>query len=396
MSELVQLRARAAPPFRVALFDKGFRPFFLLAALFAVAGVPLWLLVRAGHVALGAPLLPSAWHAHEMLFGFTGAVIAGFLLTAAANWTQRETATGAWLAGLCLVWVAGRAALLLGLDAPLAALACLAFFPLVAIAVGRPIVLAKSRRNYGIVGILALLTAAQAITLWGGWRGDVAAQILGPRLGVDLVVVLVLVIAGRIIPLFTRNATGAEDIRSVPALDRASIASAVGVLALDALSIGGPALAVVAGLAAALALARAWHWGARRALGEPLLGVLFAGYAFVPLGLGLRALDAVSTAIDPSSALHALTAGAIGTLTLGMMARVSLGHTGRPLRAGRALGLAFALVVLAALVRVLGPLAGGHARALDASAALWVLAFGIYLARAIPILFAPRPDGKPG
>ncbi|MEZ4340619.1 MAG: NnrS family protein [Sandaracinaceae bacterium] len=395
VSELVQLRARPAPA-RFALFEKGFRPLFLLAALFAVGGIPLWLVVRRGALAVGDPLLPSVWHAHEMVFGFAGAVIAGFLLTAAANWTKRETLVGFWLAALCVVWIAGRAALLLGLDARIAAGASLAFFPLLALAVGRPIALAQSRRNYGIVGLLVLLFAAQGLTHLGARAGDVAWQTLGPRLGLGLVVVLVLVIGGRIIPLFTKNATGAEDIRTYPWLDRASIATALAAVVLDAASVRGPALAILLGLAALTAAARAIRWGAARSFGEPLLWVLHLGYAFVPLGFALRAAAVLSPRVDDSSALHAWTVGAIGTLVLGIMTRVSLGHTGRPLRAGKVMGVAFALVAIAALVRVIGPLAGLASPALDASGGLFALAYALYLVRIGPSLLVSRPDGKPG
>ncbi|MBX3275483.1 MAG: NnrS family protein [Sandaracinaceae bacterium] len=393
-TELITLARRAAPARRLALFDKGFRPLFLLAALFAVAGVPAWLLVRRGHLALGEPLLPSAWHAHEMVFGFAAAVIAGFLLTAASNWTGRVTAVGPALAAICAVWLAGRVAMLVG--GTYGAAVALAFLPLVAIAVGRPILLAKSKRNYGIVGLLALLFAAQALTLAGAWMGDVGWQVLGPRLGVDLVIVLVLVIGGRVIPMFTRNATGASDIANVVWLDRLAVGGALALAALDAAQLRGPALAIVAAVTAVAALARAWRWGARRSLAEPLLWVLHVGYLFVPLGLALRAVAVLSPAVDDSTATHALTVGAIGTLILGMMARVSLGHTGRALVAGRALGVAFGLVALAALVRVVGPLAGLGERALDVAATLWTVAFLIYLARVGPALFTPRPDGKPG
>lgn len=395
MSELVQFRVKPAPS-GFALFAKGFRPFFLLAALFAVAAVPLWLVARRGHLAVGEPLLPTVWHAHEMVFGFAAAVIAGFLLTAAANWTQRETLVGIGLAGLAAVWVAGRGALLLGLDGRLSSALSLAFFPLLALAVGRPILLAKSRRNYGVVGLLALLFGAQALTHVGAHTGDVHLETLGPRLGLGLVVVLVLVIGGRIIPLFTKNATGAEDVRSVPWLDRASLGLALAVVALDALSVRGAALAIVAGLAALATAARAWRWGARHTLREPLLWVLHVGYAFVPLGFALRAAAVLTPAVDDSTALHAWTVGAIGTLILGIMTRVSLGHTGRPLRAGRVMGVAFALVPLAALVRVVGPLVGWHARSLDVSGALFALAFLVFLLRIGPLLFVARPDGKPG
>jgi len=400
MEETVSLRTRRAEPRGLALLQKGFRPFFVLAALFAVGVVPLWLLVYTGHAGVGAYLLPTVWHAHEMVFGFSAAVIAGFLLTAVPNWTSRPTATGGLLAALCLVWVAGRAALLLTGVLPAAVVAAvnLAFLPLLALTVGRVIVAARSRRNYGIVLALVALWLAQLATHAGALMGSIPWQTNGPVMGVDLVILIIMVIGGRIIPLFTRNATKAEGIRNLPWIDRLSLAGAVALLGADALSVTGAPLAAIAAAAAALSAARMIHWGARHTLREPLLWVLHVGYAFVPLGFGLRALAVFVPQVTDSTALHALTLGAIGTLTLGMMARVSLGHTGRPLKASPALGVAFALVVLAALLRVVGPMVGGALRtpSIHAAGTAWTVAFAIYLIGIGPFLFRPRPDGRPG
>ncbi len=400
MSDLIELRVPEPAPTGVALFAKGFRPLFLLAALFAVFGVPYWILVRANIVAVGDHLLPTVWHAHEMVFGFATAVVGGFLLTAASNWTKRVTAVGGLLAALCAIWLAARVVTPLGGIVPGWAIAAvnLAFLPLLAFAVGRPIVAARSRRNYGLVVVLLALFAAQTMTHVGALMGSVRWQTSGPRLGVGLVTIVVLVIGGRIIPIFTRNATKADGIRNLPWLDRASIASAVALLGMDLLLIRGVALAVVAGVAALTSLARARHWGFTASLSKPLLWILHAGYAFVPLGFGLRALAVSVPWLSDSTALHALTAGAIGVLILAMMTRVSLGHTGRPLKAPPALVLAFVFVILAALVRVFGPMIPGRVASvsLDVAAGLWTLAYGIYLVRIGPLLFRPRPDGKPG
>lgn len=400
MEDLLTLTGSRAEPRGVAIFAKGFRAFFVLAALHAIVMIPLWLFFRAGAVTIEGSLLPTVWHGHEMVFGFATAVVAGFLLTAASNWTKRETASGGWLAALCLVWLAGRAAMLVGPRLPpiVVAVTCLAFLPLLAFAVGRPIVLSRSTRNYGIVVALLGLWLAQLLTHAGALSGSILWQTAGPKVGVGLVIVLILVIGGRIIPLFTRNTTKAEDIRSLPWLDRIAIGGAVATLLADALSIGGWPFAAAAGVTAIASAARALHWGTRRSLSDPLLWVLHLGYAFVPLGFALRAIAVFVPRVADSTAQHALTVGAIGTLTLGMMARVALGHTGRPLKAPPSLAFAFGAMILAALARVIGPIVGGAVETpmIHVAGTAWTLAFAIYLVRLGPLLFRPRPDGRPG
>lgn len=399
VEERVRLRTHADAPRGSALLAKGFRPFFVLAALYAVVVLPVWILVYAGHLEVGSRMLPTTWHGHELVFGFAVAVIAGFLLTAASNWTKRVTATGGWLAALCLVWVAGRAAPWLAGALPDEAVAAisLAFLPLLAFAVGRPIVAARSRRNYGLVLVILALFLAQLATHLGALTGSIAWETTGPTLGVDLVIVVILVVGGRIIPLFTRNATKAEGIRNVPVADALSIGGALAVTVVDALMLGGAWLAAAAGVAAIGSAARMRHWGARHALREPLLWVLHVGYLFVPIGFALRATAVFVPRLGDPTALHALTVGAIGLLTLGMMTRVSLGHTGRPLRTPTSLTVAFVLLSLGALARVVGPLVpGAKTASIHASGTLWALAFAIYLVRIGPSLFRPRPDGRPG
>lgn len=388
------------PAPRFALFAKGFRPFFLLAAAWAVAIVPLWLFVQEGYVPLGAYLVPTDWHAHEMVFGFAAAVIAGFLLTAASNWTKRATATGPLLAALCALWIAGRAALFAsdGLPPALVAAANLAFLPALALVLGRVIVGAKSRRNYGIVAVIVALWLAQIVSHVGALEDDLVLQRRGTRLGVDLVLVLIAIIGGRVIPLFTRNATGASDIGTPKWLDIAAIASVLATAVADAAFLYGPILGLTAAIAAVLNALRMLRWGTRYAAREPLLWVLHAGYAFLPLGLALRALAELTGALPASPALHALTVGCIGVLILAMMARVTLGHTGRPLRATRTLTVAFMLIVVTALLRAVGPMIGPlvSTSAIHSSSMVWSLAFLLYLVALGRALVTARIDGRPG
>lgn len=384
---------RDSDPLR-ALAAKGFRPFFLLAAIFASLIVPLWLLVLSGRFAPGDYLAPASWHAHEMLFGYAVAVIAGFLLTAVSNWTQRETVTGRALLGLCGLWLAGRFGLLTAAALPRGAAAAidLAFLPAVALAIGRPLVLAKNRRNFVMLGLLFLLFTtnaamhAEPLGLLPPGTAHRAALVT-----VDLIVVLLALMAGRIFPMFTRNATGVASVRSIPALDLAAVAALVALSAADALALSGAAISWIASAACVLAIARAVHWGARFTLTQPLLWILHAGYAWIPLGLLLRAAGNLL-------ALHALTVGALGALTLGMMARVSLGHTGRPLAVPKSMSVGFLAITVAALVRVLGPwlLPGHYLQCLWMAGALWTLSFALFVWVYAPILTRPRVDGKAG
>ena len=381
------------------LFANGFRPFFLVAALAAALAVPMWLLVLHGMTSAGGGYLqPMAWHAHEMVFGYASAVVAGFLLTAVRNWTGRETATGGALCALVLLWLGGRVALLSAsaLPAPLVALVDLAFLPALAVVIARPIVASGNRRNYVMLVVLGILAVANlsvhldAAGVLPGW------QLRGAHVGVDVLVLLSAVIAGRVIPMFTRNATGSKRVVSSKPLDLAAIAAIAlyGVLDTAMPHSAAPGLAALA--ASVLVVARASRWGAVGALRDPLLWILHLGHAWIAVGLLLRAGSVLLPGIPASAATHALTVGAIGSLTLGMMVRVSLGHTGRLLAASPVTTLAFVLLTAAALARVFGPLVNAEIRWLTISGAAWSLAFALFAVAYARILVAARVDGKPG
>lgn len=388
---------------RWAIAAKGFRPFFLLAAAFAALLVPLWLLVLDGKLAPGRYLDPIYWHAHEMVFGYAVAVIAGFLLTAVGNWTKRETLVGAPLLALAALWVLGRV-LISGpqLGPPwITAVVDLAFLPALAIVIARPLIATRNARNFVMLAIVvALFMANLAVHLdvlgvvdaSAGWRRR------GCLLGIDVVVLVILVVAGRTFPMFTRNATNVATIGSSPWLDRLALGAMGGLVVLDAVVPGRTETSIAAGVVAVLALVRTWRWGARHTLRTPLLWILHAGYLWIPLGLGLRAAAAAMPAVSPQLATHALTVGAIGSLTLGMMARVALGHSGRLLVTSRPISLAFGLVTVAALARVSALVLGmDHYRAsLLVAGVAWTAAFTLYVVVYAPILSAPRVDGKPG
>jgi uncharacterized protein involved in response to NO len=394
-----ELPAPATRP-RLALAGKGFRPFFLLAAAFAVAVVPLWLLVLRGAFDPGSYLGAMSWHAHEMVFGFAVAVIAGFLLTAVGNWTQRETVVGLPLLALAGLWVAGRVAILCAGAIPrgIAAATDLAFLPVLIAVIARPIVASGNRRNFVMVVFLAALFLANvavhldALGVLPGWGHG------GSLVAVDVIVLVVLVIAGRVFPMFTRNATGATSIRSHRWLDRVALGGMAALVVLDVVAPLAAVTAVVSGVVGIAAAARAANWGTLRTARHPLLWILHLGYAWIPIGLVLRAASAFTGPVSSSAATHALTAGANGSLTLGMMARVTLGHTGRALRPPRPVVLAFVLVLVAGAVRVAAPSVAPlhYVACLTVAGTLWSAAFALYLVAFAPALLTPRSDGKAG
>jgi uncharacterized protein involved in response to NO len=386
---------------RWAVGAKGFRPFFLLSAIFATAVVPLWLLVLSGLATAPGHLDATSWHAHEMVLGYAVGVIAGFLLTAVGNWTRRETLVGLPLLGLAALWALGRVVMFFASVLPhvLVAFVDLAFLPVLVVVLARPLFAARDRRNYGMLGILGALFAANLVIHLAalGVVGMHAARD-GALFAIDVVVLVVLVIAGRVFPMFTRNATGVTTIRSSRSLDVLTVGAMAVLAGVDALAPAPAAGNVVAGVVGLLAIARAARWGTRHTARHPLLWILHAGYAWLALGLVLRALAGIVPAVPASLATHALTVGAIGSLTLGMMARVSLGHSGRPLVAPRPAAWAFGAITASAVLRVLAPLFAPRAyfAELVAAGGFWTLAFALYLVAYAGVLVSPRIDGRAG
>lgn len=383
----------------IPLLSIGFRPFFLLAALSAVALVPSWLWALQ-HGNLSPYWAGATWHAHEMLFGFTTAVIAGFLLTAASNWTKQRTATGIPLLLLALLWLSGRLVALLPVPAPWVAVIDLAFIPALLLPLGRAILKTRNRRNYGILLLLFGLFIAnltmhlEQLILHGwalAWQPTAGS---GQRWATRWIAAIILLIGGRIIPLFTRNATGNQRIRSVRALDLAAFALFGGALVGEAAGVAAPVQAVLWLTAGVGHFSRMITWGPHRAR-PALLWVLHFGYAATAAAFVLEGL-ALLGAVPYSSALHAFTVGGIGMLTLGMMARVSLGHSGRPLVVPPRLSVAFGLLALATVTRALAPI--WFPEALTnwwlLSGMLWTLAFALLLQFGIPIWFTPRADQR--
>ncbi len=381
---------------RKALFRLGFRPFYLLAALWAALAVPLWIAQFAG--VLPPPLAYPAmlWHAHEMTFGFALAVIVGFLLTAGRAWTGLPTPTGARLAGLAALWVAARVFNYTGPGA-MAMLLDAAFIVASMLAIGVVLLKARNYRNLFVLAVLtAFLVANSMFHLAVAGRIDVA-PLKAVRFFVFVIVVLTCVIGGRVIPTFTANALrGVRQWRD-PRLDWASLALTAFALLLALLPVPAGVVAAACFVGAALQAARlaGWNpWATRRV---PILWVLHLSYAWIPAGLVLLALGALGI-VPESAAVHALTLGAIGGLIIGMITRTALGHTGRPLKAEGIETTAYVLVHLAVLLRLAPMLVPAlpYLPWTTAAASAWSLAFVVYLLKYVGVLTSPRLDGRDG
>jgi uncharacterized protein involved in response to NO len=378
-----------------ALWELGFRPFYLLASVFAALSIGLWALQFSGW--LGHTYLESSmWHAHEMLFGFTLAVVVGFLFTAGRNWSNRPTPTGLPLAALAALWVAGRVLVLTPFGWA-AAIVCTAFPLAAAIALAIPFIAAGNRRNYFFVGLLLLMSAATLVVHLGQLDVLKVPVWVGIQVALDAVLFIMSVMGGRVIPMFTNNGVRGANARRQPVLEKIVLGSVLALLAADMMQVQGVPLALLAAVCAAAHLARWWLWQPWKTLRTPLVWVLHVAYFWIPLHLVLRGLAATEW-VASSAATHALTVGAIGGLIIGMITRTALGHTGRPLQAGRSEVACYLLVAAAALVRVFVPLAipSEAVHAVLCSAVLWSGAFALYAVRYWPILTRSRPDGRPG
>ena len=398
MSQPVQINnpsaAPAAKPAGFALWQLGFRPFYLLASVFAALSIGLWGLQFAGW--LGRTYLAGpVWHAHEMLFGFTLAVVVGFLFTAGRNWSGRPTPTGPALMALAALWAAGRV-LVLTPYGWAAAVANVAFPLAAAVGLAIPFIAARNQRNYFFIGLLVLMAAAVlgihlaqlGVTTLPGW--------IGIQVALDVVLFIMAVMGGRVIPMFTNSIAGAAAAKR-PWLEKAALGSTLALLLADVLVLRGWPLAVLAGVCAAAHLARWLRWQPWKTLGTPLVWVLHVAYFWIPVHLALRGLAEMGW-ITASVATHALTVGAIGGLIIGMMTRTALGHTGRLLKASRADVACYLLVLASALIRVGVPMLA-PAQIVNAviwSAALWSGGFALYAVTYWPVLTRARVDGKPG
>jgi len=385
-----------------ALFNYGFRPFFLLAGVQAIFVMAVWLAVLHGVPWELAWLAPVQWHTHEMIFGFVAAALAGFLLTAVASWTGQRGFAGPPLMVLVAVWLAGRIAMAPGLGVPqsLAAAVDLAFLPIVAIAVTPSLVRAGNVRNFPLIAFLLLLFCANLLFHAPGLSTRLGIQ--GTTLALDTILLMVVLVGGRVVPAFTGNALRSRhpDARVAPFgwVDRAALAAAAAVLLVDLTTPGGRLAGVVALLACVLHAWRLLRWRGWLTRDMPIAWVLHVAYAWIPIGLGLKGLWLLWQLGIAAGWLHGLTAGAYATMILAVMTRAALGHTGRPLVAAKPIVAAYLLLTLAAVVRVFGPAVPATTLQSTWTVAgiLWIAAFMIYCAVYAPILSRERIDGQPG
>lgn len=397
----LQLAEPQRPNGRLVVLALGFRPFFLLAALLAVAAVPVWLLFYTGVLSPATDLPPNIWHGHEMIFGFAVAVVAGFLLTAVQNWTGWPTASGAGLAALVALWLAGRIAAFGGTGLPVwvAAAIDIAFLPALAITLAVPLLRTDNRRNIAFPIILLALAAINATIHLSsaGWLDWDASR--GLRLALDLILLMIGVLGGRVIPMFTKNAVPQAKVQPCPKASILALVSLALMAAADLFTDNATVTGAVALAAGIVNLLRMRGWGSLATLRKPILWILHVGYGWLALGLILRGLGGLTDLVPPDAGMHALTVGAVGSMVLGMMSRVALGHTARAIDPARLTVAAYWLLNIAAIVRVAAPMlldAGWYMPALVVSGVLWSLSFLLFLVVYLPILARPRLDGRPG
>jgi uncharacterized protein involved in response to NO len=390
---------RAPKPDRLPypVLASGFRLSFLLAALAAALLIPAWIAVQVYGVPLIEGWPPTLWHAHEMLYGFIVAAIAGFLLTAVPSWTGRRGFGGAPALLLGVLWLAARvlaaraaawpAALVAGVDCA---------FLLTLVALFAPPLLRERNRNTPLLLVLLALAACNLLFHRALARHDPPAAGQALRIAIDIVVLLVTIVGGRIVPAFTatalRAAGGVVRVRTHRTLGGAAIAATFAVVVVDIFWPGGRLAAVLAGLTALLQALRLLQWRGWRAWHEPMVWVLQAAYAWLPIGFALKCAALLWGPAASAFWLHALTVGAMATMILGVMSRTALSHTGRPMRVGTLSMAAYVLLLLAALTRVFGLAVPGldYVAVLALSGAFWTTAFALYLIEYGPMLWRPH------
>ena len=391
-----EVKAAAQLPPGMPWLRLAFRPFYVGGALLAALSVPLWVAIFLGALPLTPAIPPLLWHAHEMLFGFAAAIIVGFLLTAGKSWTGLATPRGAGLAALALLWLAARVSAVVG-PYPLYAVLDLALLPLVAGILARLLLRARNYRNLPLALILGLLAVANLcfhLTLMGVLQWPASTPLLA---ALALIVMIECVMAGRVIPAFTMAVT--PGLRLTPVVWRERVTLGITALGLGLWVFAPPsAVGLVVLLAGGVLQAtRLIGWQPGVTVKRPILWILHAAYAWIPIGLGLLAL-AQAGLVPASAGVHALAVGATGGLVIGMITRTARGHTGRPLLASRPEVVAYALVMAAAMLRVFAPLLvpGWLAASLTAAALLWSVAFLVYIWVFTPWLMQTRLDGKDG
>ena len=388
-----RVRAWSGP----VILTYGYRPFFLMAGAWAVLAMVIWITMLAGWMPVLTRFDPVSWHAHEMLFGFLGAVLAGFLLTAVPNWTGRLPIIGWPLAGLVALWVVGRMAVALsGLLPPVLIGGLDLLFPtFLAATIGREILVGQNKRNLPLLALLVLFIISNGLFHASAAQGDYAASGVGFRMGLATAVTFVTLIGGRVIPSFSRNWLVKRDVSDLPApfgsVDRVALfltlAALIGWVALPHYA-GTAILCAFAGLANLIRLSR---WSVLRVWSEPLLWILHVGYFFVPLGFLAITVAVWDIGISPPiGAQHIWMVGAIGVMPLAMMTRASLGHAGRALTAGRGVSAIYILVLVSVALRFIAAFGAAPYWLVYGSALCWIAGFLGFCVLYWPILTKPR------
>ncbi len=381
--------------FMTPFWGRGFRPFFFLGAAYGILSIGLWGSFYAGYYAPPVFIMnPASWHAHEMIYGFSMAIIAGFLLTAVANWTGGAPARQAHLAALCVLWLIGRLAMNTDMSLPIWLTIFLEnlFIPSLVISLAIPLIRSWNKRNFVFLTLLSVMFACD---IWFMISGNISAL----HAALMMILMMISLIGGRIIPAFTVAALRRKGIMVFQTeqtkMDVAALASLVAVTICFIFFKNTIAMGICAAISCAIHAIRMRHYHTIKTFGDPLLWILHAGYGWLIIGLGLLSLTGFGL-WDIPIVIHALTAGCIGSMILGMICRVTLGHTGRALRAGVTAALSFFIIQIAALMRVFGPIImpGNITEWIIGSAILWSICFGIYLFAYSGALFSSRPDGQ--
>ena len=381
--------------FEHPFLGRGFRPFFFLGALYSVISLVLWGGFYAGYIVPPYFMIDAvSWHAHEMIYGFSMAIVAGFLLTAVANWTGGAPARQMHLAGLCLLWLLGRVVMHFDFGLPAWAIIAVesAFIPALALPLAIPLIRSWNKRNFIFLTLLSVLFASD---LWFLLTINMAAL----HAALMMILIMISLIGGRIIPAFTVAALRRKGIETYQTpqikMDVAALVSLVAVALCLVFAKGTPILGIAAGVSCLIHGLRMRHYHTLKTFDDPLVWILHAGYCWLVVGLGLLALTGFG-ALGVAAVIHALTAGAIGSMILGMICRVTLGHTGRDLKLGALTTLSFFAIQVTAIARVFGPIfMPDHMNEwVIGSAALWSLCFAAYLWVYTPMLFTARPDGQ--
>lgn len=390
-------------------FSWGFRPFFLGAGVYAALAMLAWLSWIGIHAAGGALTYisiaeaPHLWHAHEMVYGFASAAVAGFLLTAVPNWTGAERYQGRPLMILFALWLAGRLAMWLTTHLPVGVVAVIdvAFLPALALSATLQLLVRPALRNLMFVGLLGLLTTGNVIFHLGRTGAMPGGESDGVRLGLLTLILMIGIVGGRIVPAFTHNALNKQGIRDgmpkrFALLDSASLFLIVLFVVASTTGAPGKLTGALGLLAGGVNAVRATFWRPDRVLGEPILWVLHLGYAWLVAGLLLAGIAAISDVVGEIAALHAFGTGAVGTMILAVMSRASLGHTGRPLVAAPAMTVAYLMVTLAAVMRVFAAavVPDFYNEVMLLAGLTWIGAFGIFSVVYAPMLTGPRVNMK--